>query len=402
MRFSEIHIETRREMPARARTDGERYLVRAGYVDSGGRLTRLGELAAARLQAAVSADADKWSLFGPAHATSDGKTVVESPTGDFELLRCAACGYADGLQTARQRKSAPAPEPPRPLERVATPDCSTIESLAEFLGIPEAKTAKALLYVRKGTDQLVFVVVRGDTQASEAKLWAAAGELAAASHDQIAAAGVVPGYASPIDIHGVPILVDDLIPISPNLVAGANEHGFHLLNTNYGRDYHAETVTDLTLTRPGGACPECGSRLEAARGYIVADADVLYGLNALLCLAERHHDDGGLRLPFGLGAFDVYLLHLPSRGGLTAPAAAELHAALDAGGLRVLYDDRDERAGVKFNDADLIGCPVRITVGEKHLNDRMVELKLRSSPTTEIVPLDAIMDRIHSLSQMVQ
>jgi prolyl-tRNA synthetase len=332
--------------------------------------------------------------------TSDGKTVIVAPVGDFELLRCTGCSYADGVQTARQRKPPPAAEPMLALERVTTPDCSTIESLAALLGIPESKTAKALLYVRKGTEQVVFAVVRGDMQASEAKLRTAAGELAAATYAQIESAGIVPGYASPIGIHGVEILVDDLIPHSPNLVAGANEHGYHLLNTNYGRDYQARTVADLTLTKAGDACPECASPLQAAPGYCVADATGVHALSAMLCLAEGQHDERGLRMPTGMGAFDVYLMHLPSRDGLTAPLAAGMHDALEQAGIAVLYDDRDERAGVKFNDADLIGCPIRITVGEKHLNDRMVELKLRSSATTEIVPIDGITHRVQSLFQM--
>jgi prolyl-tRNA synthetase len=400
MRYSELQIETRREMPARARTDGERCLVRAGYIDSGGRLTRLGDLANARLHAAVSADPGKWAVLGAALTTSEGQTVVQSATGDFDILLCAKCGYADAVQTAERQRPTPSSEPMRPVERVETPGCSTIEALAGFLGIPQEKTAKALLYTRKGSEQLVFVVLRGDMQASESKLRAAAGELVAASHGQIAAAGVVPGYASPIGVRGAQILADALIPLSPNLVAGANEHGFHLLNTNYGRDYQADVVADLTVARPGDGCPRCGSPLNAARGYVVADPSGLRGLNALLCLAENHRDEGGLHFPFGMGAFDAYLLHLPSKSGVTVSVAADLHRTLNEAGVPVLYDDRDERAGVKFNDADLIGCPVRITVGEKHVNDQMVELKPRSTGNVEIIPIDGVVDRIRSLSTM--
>jgi prolyl-tRNA synthetase len=185
-------------------------------------------------------------------------------------------------------------------------------------------------------------------------------------------------------------------------VAGANQDGFHLLNSNYERDYQAQAIADLTLARPGDACPDCGSAMNAARAYVVLDSGGIHKVNALLCLAGTFHDERGLRIPFGMGAFDVYLLHLPSRAGLTAPAAAELHGALERAGIPVLYDDRDERAGVKFNDADLIGCPVRITVGEKHWNDRMVELKPRSSSSIEITPIDAVLDRIRSLAKMPQ
>ncbi len=399
MRYSELRIETRRELPARARTDGERYLIRAGYVDSAGTLTRLGELAGARLMSAVRAEPGRWAVVGPTVTTSAGETVVEATGGDVAILRCPHCGYADAAQSARRRLAVPAAEPMLPMQRVATPDCNTIESLASYLGVPQEKTAKALLYVRGSSNQFVFVVVRGDMQASEVKLRSAGGELHVASHDQIVAAGAVPGYASPVGLSGAHILVDDLIPLSPNLVSGANEPGFHVLNTNYGRDYTADRVTDLTLARPGDPCPDCASPLQAGKGFVVADQAGIRGFKALLCLADRHRDEHGLSLPFGMGAFDVHVLHLPSRTAATAPIAAELHESLEQTGIPVLYDDRDERAGIKFNDADLIGCPVRITVGEKHLHDRMVELKPRSSSDSEILPIDAVMDRIQSLSK---
>jgi prolyl-tRNA synthetase len=402
MRYSELHIETRREMPAHARTDGERYLIRAGYLDSSRVPTAFGRLALARLDASVMADPRRWSMLGRVIKTADSATAIAAANGDRDVLLCPRCDYGDSLQTARARKVPPAAERLLPLERVATPDCHTIESLARFLGISQEKTAKALLYVRKGSDQLVLVMVRGDMQASEKKLQAVAGELQAATSEQITAAGAVPGYASPVGLRNVEVLVDDWIPASPNLVAGANQAGFHLLNSNYERDYQAQAIADLTLARPGDACPECGSPLNAARAYVVSDPAGLSGVHALLSLAEVFQDERGLRIPFGMGAFDVYLLHLPSREALTAPVADELHGRLEHAGISTLYDDRDERAGVKFNDADLIGCPVRITVGEKHLSDRMVELKPRSSSSIEITPIDAVLDRIQSLAKMAQ
>ncbi|HET6845574.1 MAG TPA: YbaK/EbsC family protein, partial [Anaerolineales bacterium] len=315
-------------------------------------------------------------------------------------LVCSNCGYADAQRTARSKKPSPDAEPPLPVERVATPDCHTIESLATFLGISQARTAKALLYVRAGADDLVFVLVRGDMQASETKLRSISGALRAATPSQILAAGAVPGYASPIGLSGVEIIVDDLIPGSPNLVAGANEDGFHLRNTNYGRDYAATRIADITLAQPGDACAQCGEPLHAANGYVVSDTGGFKPLAAVLSLAEKCRDERGLVIPFGMGAFDVHLLHLPSRTGLTAPLAEELYALLERASIPVLYDDRDERAGVKFNDADLIGCPVRITVGEKHANDRMVELKARSQSEIDLTPMGDVVDRVHSLANM--
>lgn len=402
MRYTELRIETRREAPARARTEGEALLIRAGYLDAGQRPTALGDLALARLTASARTDPERWSELGRVITTSSGATVIEAGAGGVDLLVCTNCDYADLAQTARIRKTHPIAEPLLPLERVATPDCHSIETLASFLGILESRTAKALLYVHKGTDSLVFVVVRGDRQASDAKLQSLLGELQPASIEQITAAGVVPGYASPIGLSNIEIVVDDLIPVSPNLVAGANEEGFHLRNTNYGRDFRAQAIADITLARSGDPCPECSTPMRAGPGYVVTDSSGPQGLNGLLCLAENCHDERGLRFPFGMGAFDVHVLHLPSRGGLTGPVAEELHSMLEQAGVPVLLDDREERAGVKFNDADLIGCPVRITVGERHVQERMVELKFRSDSNVELTPIDAVLDRVHSLGGITQ
>jgi prolyl-tRNA synthetase len=401
MRFHDLHIETRRERPARAKTEGESLLIRAGYLRAEGLPTDLGDRAISRLRGLAGEAPDFLERLGlSAIKTVDGEVVADVPAGAFQLLRCHSCGYAASVDHARFRKIPSARESQQPIERVATPDCSTIDSLTNFLGVPPLRTAKALLFTRPGSDQLVFVVIRGDMQISEGKLRAAAGALQAATHDQFVHAGAIPGYASPIGLDNVLVLVDDLIPHATNLVAGANEAGYHLKNTNCGRDYRADEVADLTLAHPGDACMVCGSSLESAAGQVVAGQDGIRFSDLLQALAEQHHDDRGLQLPPGASPFDVHLLHLPSRELDTRAAAIAIHRELEAAGIAVLLDDRDERAGVKFNDADLIGCPLRVTVGERHLAERMVEWKRRSGASTELVPIEEIVAKLRSLIVM--
>jgi prolyl-tRNA synthetase len=190
------------------------------------------------------------------------------------------------------------------------------------------------------------------------------------------------------------IIVDDLVPQSANLVAGANEVGYHLLNTNYGRDYVAETVADLTQAAPGDPCVRCASALSATRGWILASEAGFDPEKILLALAESHHDDKGLSLPTPVAPFDIYLMHVPGKTMDTLPAAEDLYAKLQAAGISVLFDDRNDRAGVKFNDADLVGCPIRITVGERGLQNGMVEVKRRSGGEVEQVALGVVAETV--------
>jgi prolyl-tRNA synthetase len=271
---------------------------------------------------------------------------------------------------------------------VSTPGCATIEALSAFLGLGSQKTAKALMYVRATDERFVIAVIRGDMQLSEAKLAALVGELRPASPEQIDASGAVAGYASPIGLTDALVVVDDQVPNSPNLVAGANEAGFHFENTNCGRDYHPELVADLSLTRPGDACPECGSSLTPVFAILLKGGDGYKFDEILRAVAETFHDEHGLRLPASAAPFDVFLLHIPSNRADTLVNAERIYQVLESEGLRVLFDDRDKRAGVKFNDADLIGCPVRITVSEKHLTHGMVEWKRRDQDGVHVMRLE--------------
>ncbi|MCF6277772.1 MAG: hypothetical protein L3J16_03355, partial [Anaerolineales bacterium] len=206
-----------------------------------------------------------------AHKTDCGGYAFITENGGADYIRCPQCGYLDTQDFARQTKSALSAEQPRTLEKVATPDAHTIDALASFLNIPKEKTAKAVFMtasLKDGAEKLVFAVLRGDMDLSEAKLRHAlkASTLRPATEDEIRAAGAVPGYASPVGIRDVLIIVDELIPESTNLVAGANEEGFHFRNVNYGRDYSADIVAELALTRAGHRCPNCNAALAQVSG----------------------------------------------------------------------------------------------------------------------------------------
>ncbi len=188
-------------------------------------------------------------------------------SGKETILKCPSCGYLESLELSKKTVTPPSSEAMLLTEKVLTPDCPTIEALARYLKLPESKTAKALMLMANygGKEEFLFVVVRGDTTLSMEKLKQLTGadELTPASEQQIKAAGAEPGYASPIGLKNVRVIVDQLIPVSPNLVAGANEHGYHLLNTNYGRDYTASLVADITAAQAGDPCPECKTPLES-------------------------------------------------------------------------------------------------------------------------------------------
>ncbi len=366
--------------------------------------------------------------------------------GEDTLLLCDGCGYSANRQVARFQKPPAAPEELNPIEKVRTPACKTIEDLANYLGLPKSKTAKAVFFMasipegEELTEKFIFAVIRGDMELNETKLANTIGarDLRPATEDEIKAIGAVPGFASPLNLVGethasvLQIVVDDSIPLSPNLVAGANETDTHLLNTNYPRDYQADLVTDIAAADEGAACPECGHLLQMARGVEVGNifklgtrySDSLgctfldrdgqqkpvimgsYGIGVgrlLACVAEEHHDKHGLVWPITVAPFHVHLVLLRGKGTPQAEETAErLYTDLKAAGIEVLYDDRDESPGVKFNDADLIGCPVRITVSERALAQAGVEMKLRRDQEKIIVPLPEVLERLRSVIQSLR
>ena len=350
--------------------------------------------------------------------------------GEDQVVLCDACGYAANRQVATFRKGTPAEEAPQPLQEVATPSTETIADLAQLLGIPESRTAKATFFM--AGDRLIFAVVRGDMEVNETKLANAVGatELRPARADELAAAGIVPGYASPIGLEGVTVVVDDLVARSPNLVAGANKPGYHLLNTNIPRDYRPDLVTDIAAAFEGAPCGVCGQPLRIVRGVEVGNIFKLgtkysKGLNAtfldeqgqaqyivmgsygigvgrlMACIAQECRDERGLIWPVTVAPYEVYLVGLDLDDERVRSAADALYSSLTDHGVEVLYDDRKERAGVKFNDADLLGMPLRVTVSRRTLQNEAIELKLRAAGEAWQVPMHESVNQVRrQLTQM--
>jgi prolyl-tRNA synthetase len=403
MRIHDLKIETLRQAPSNARTEGFACLVRASYLTRDNKLTQLGEQTVSRWINIAITGKDLFVQLGlGVIKTEDQETFFEISSGDTEILQCPACHYADRVDTARSRKQPFPAETLLPVEKVSTPDCNTIESLANFLGIPREKTAKALMYTRCSDRRFIFIVVRGDMQLSEIKLKKLVGDIRLATSEEIERSGAVAGYASPMGLKDALIIVDDLIPGSVNLAAGANEPGCHLKNTNYGRDYRADIIADVTKAGVGNACPNCGMPLDHADTELLADEHSFYYENILVALAETCHDDKGLILPILAAPFAVYLMQLPGKEIDTKAKAEELYMDLQNADISVLFDDRAERAGVKFNDADLIGLPLRVTIGEKTMKEGMVELKLRKDTQNLLIPTDEINQTIRSLLETIK
>jgi prolyl-tRNA synthetase len=399
MKYRDLQIQTQREAPNNARTEGFAFLVRAGYLTRENELLPLGNQAIARLKE-LSRQISFLPMLSIPFVDNAEETFYILPTGSQEIIYCPSppCGYVALREMAKIRKTPFSQEEPLPVEKVLTPNCPSIEALANFLSIPEEKTAKALMFTRISDGQFIFVVIRGDMTMSDAKLKRAVGEVRLATPEEIAKAGAAAGYASPIGLKDALIVVDDLIPQSPNLVAGANEIGYHLLNTNCGREYTPAITTDLVLANAGDNCMMCGNELTIQRAEMLAGGNEFYFDNILLALAETHHDEKGLTIPKSTAPFDVHLMQVPGKELDTRAKAEEIHASLQSAGISVLFDDRDERAGVKFNDADLIGCPIRVTVGEKGLKAGMVELKPRSEKENKMVPIEDLVSTLQNLA----
>ena len=356
--------------------------------------------------------------------------------GENTLALCDACGYAANTEVAGFAKAAAAEEEPAALEKVATPGAATIAELAAFLDVPESRTAKAVFLVGRfkaaeaggeSAERLVLAVIRGDLEVNEIKLANAAGALSLrpARDEEIAAAGAVAGYASPMGLDESALVVaDDSVASSPNLVSGANEAGYHVRNVNLGRDWQAAVVADIALAEAGHACGACGAALRIVRGVEMGNIFQLgtrysealgasfldeqgrerpvimgsYGIGVgrlLACVAEEHHDDDGLSLPVTVAPYQVHLVSLARAEGPARSAAEALYEELTSAGVEVLYDDRAENPGVKFNDADLLGCPVRVTVGDRGLKKGTLEVKIRGGRGRgEEVPVAEVASRV--------
>jgi len=352
--------------------------------------------------------------------------MVITETGEDEVIYCPSCGYTANTEKAESIKDKLTDEEPLPLEEVDTPGMTSIEEVSNFLKVSQSRTLKAVFYIADG--ELVFVVIRGDIEVNEVKLknvLHCAG-LRLATEAEVIGACIVAGSASPIGISGVKIIADESITSGANFVAGANKVDTHVKNVNYPRDFKVDLIADIALAHAGDECPKCGARLSSMRGIEVGHVFKLgtlfseklgafyvdddgtsrpivmgcygIGLGRLMAAAiEQNHDDKGIIWPLPIAPYHVYLCPLYSENPQVEATAENLYAELGNNGLEVLFDDRKQSPGVKFNDADLLGIPIRVTISPRTLEKGSAEIKLRSGKEIRLVPLTRIVTVLKEL-----
>ncbi|MSQ21903.1 MAG: proline--tRNA ligase [Dehalococcoidia bacterium] len=359
--------------------------------------------------------------------------ILPAEAGEDTILHCPQCGYAANAERAAFVLPPVAQEKEAPLEQVATPGAKTIPQVAAYLSVPESKTLKAVFYVAQGqavssTARLVFVTLRGDLDVNEVKLnnLLHARDLRLATDQEVAQAGLVAGSASAVGLKGINVVADRSIQAGANFVVGANKEGYHLRNANYPRDFQADLVADIALAHEGHGCPKCGTALRSTRGIEVGHIFKLgtffterlgaayldaqgqqhpiimgcYGIGVGRLLAgaiEQNHDDKGIVFPAPIAPYQVHLVSLNPEREDVGHVADDLYAALQKEGIEVLYDDREESAGVKFNDADLLGLPVRLLVSPRTLRENAAEVKGRREERGRTVPLSEVAQTVRGM-----
>ena len=343
-----------------------------------------------------------------------------SEVGESEIAYCEACDMAATVERAACVDAPASEEAELPTEEVHTPGTKTIEEVADFLGIPQTKTMKALLFVtynEEGKENgYVAAFVRGDRELNMTKLVNALGipehSIEFADEEKMGAAtGCVGGFTGPVGLHDCTIVADSELPGLKNLCAGACKVDYHMKNVNYGRDYKADIVTDIKTLKEGDPCPVCGAPVKHARGIEVGQVFKLgtkysesmgaiykdenqkdqlivmgcYGIGVtrtLAAIVEQHHDENGIIWPVSVAPYHAIITVMKPEDEVQAQTAERIYKELMDAGVEVLLDDRKERPGVKFKDADLLGIPVRLTVG-RGAPEGKIEYKLRRDAEKE-------------------
>ncbi|MFB0557233.1 MAG: proline--tRNA ligase [Dehalococcoidia bacterium] len=371
---------------------------------------------------ALMVEADSGAIGGK----ESHEFMVITETGEDEIIYCSNCSYAANAEKAQSAKARINSEAPLPLEEIATPGAKTIEAVASFLGVSTNQTFKAVFYSADG--EFVFVVIRGDLEVNETKLrnTLKCSELRLATEGEGNEAGIVAGFASPVGIKDVKIVADDSITLGANFIAGANKAGYHFKNANYPRDLQVDLVADIVLARSGDNCPKCGGTLSSARGIEVGHIFKLgtfiskkmeaffldhngaswpivmgsYGIGLgrlLAAIVEQSHDDKGIIWPLSVAPYQVYLCPLYLDNPEIAPLAEDVYHKLEKEGIEVLFDDRDESPGIKFNDADILGIPLRLTLSPRTIQSQSIEAKWRVGRETQLVALENLAAEVNRL-----
>jgi len=385
---------------------------------------------------ALMVEADSGAIGGK----DSHEFVILTEDGEDQVIYCSNCGYAANVEKARFTKTIePAASRSRnsessegeeknllPLEEIATPEMKTIEEVAGFIGVPASQTLKAVFYFADG--EFIFVVIRGDLEVNETKLRNAlkCSEIRLATEVEVDKAGLVPGFASPIGVKGIKIAADDSITLGSNFVVGANKPGYHFRNANYPRDFPVDIMADIASARSGDNCAECRNKLTYARSIEVGHVFKLgtfiserfgasfldtdgksrpivmgsYGIGLgrlLAAIVEQSHDGKGIIWPLSVAPYHVYLCPLSLEKSAVLPTAQKIYQELQREGIEVLFDDREESPGVKFNDADLLGIPLRLTLSPRTLQSQSIEAKWRTEKETQLLPLEDLAEQVKKL-----
>lgn len=373
----------------------------------------------------VEADAGAIGGTGGTH-----EFMVLADSGENGIVYCSGCDFAANVEKAECRPQLieeSSPEGQRKL--VNTPETRTINEVCEFLAVPKTRLVKSLLY--QGDGKTFLVLIRGDRELNEIKLNNALGgfvSLELASPDVVKSIlGCEPGFVGPIDVpEGLLIVADEEVPLMKSAVCGANKQNYHYVDVVPGKELRIDQVYDLRLVEPGEACLKCGAPLLQARGIEVGQVFKLgtkyskalgatfldengaekpcvmgcYGVGVSRSLAasiEQNHDEFGIIWPMMIAPYQCIIVPVNTKDALVVETAEKLYQELGRLGVEVVLDDRDERAGVKFKDADLIGYPLRVTIGSKTLANGQVELRERKIGETQLVPIEEVVNHIKNI-----
>ncbi|MDQ0202647.1 proline--tRNA ligase [Pectinatus haikarae] len=348
--------------------------------------------------------------------------------GESEIAVCTKCDYAANIEKAEAVVLYPQDENELPLQKTATPNAKTIEAVIEYLNMPIEKSIKAVAF-QDEKDRLICVFVRGDHEVNEIKLQNAveAVNLRMADENAILAAGGIPGFMSPIGLKkGTMVVVDETVMEMKNACCGANEIDMHYVNANPKRDFGEVMVKDVRLIQKNDACPHCGASVDITRGIEIGQVFKLgikyssalratfldengkekplvmgcYGIGVSRTMAaaiEQYHDENGIIWPRAIAPYEVVLVPVNAKNEAQMKLAEEIYTELKKEGIDVLLDDRKERPGVKFKDADLIGYPLRVTIGPKAVEEDKIEIKVRKNGKTIYDTKDGYVKNIKSL-----
>ena len=363
---------------------------------------------------------------GAIGGANSAEFMVKSEVGEDDVVFCTVCDYAANIEKAEATPDIAKAEELLEVEKVATPDSRGIDEVSSYLNVSPKKTVKLLMYNIDG--KIVGVVVRGDREVNEVKVSNAANaatDIMMASHEEYKnATGCEVGFGGPVGLKVDLLLVDEEVKNMYNMIVGANETGYHLKNVNYGRDFEG-TVGDFRNVEDGGKCPLCGGKVSIARGTEVGHIFKLgtkyseamnatfidengkntpfvmgcYGIGvtrAMASIIEQHHDENGIVWPLSVAPYHVSVIPVNIKDEEQMKVAEKLYNSLKDLGVEVLMDDRNERAGVKFKDSEIIGIPMRVTVGKK-ISEGAVEFKLRAGGDNEVINIEDVCNRVKAL-----